>query len=351
MPRVPITLNRSVLREVLRWYAAGVALFLILQLTDVLSTSVGAFLVYDATVMQALGVFGALAPNVLNQSLVLAVPFAVLLAFGRMQGDSELKAMFAAGVRPLSLVWPLALPFALVGVLAYVNAGYVVPAGLARWEKAWFAIYATVPPAPARENYTFAAPGTLFYAGRVRNDTGGPVAQLEGVLVQRGQETVTAASGSWDTVARTWTVPGAWITRPGQDPRQATAPLVFRQPDTLRPPLPPAKQASTAELRARLASGQGTPEERRVDRHQLAARVADPLTAVVFALAAGALGLLLRNRAAAFAAVVVFVGLFYVLWITVPQFARVGAVSPLLAAWLPNLVFLTVAAVLAWRLR
>ena len=48
---------------------------------------------------------------------------------------------------------------------------------------------------------------------------------------------------------------------------------------------------------------------------------------------------------------VVFVGLFYVLWIMAPQFARVGALPPVLAAWLPNLVFLAVAAVLAWRLR
>jgi lipopolysaccharide export system permease protein len=351
MPRVPLTLTRYVLREVLRWYAAGVALFLILQLTDALSTSVGALLVYGATPLQTLSVFGALAPSVLNQSLVLAVPFAVLLAFGRMQGDSELKAMFAAGVRPLQLVWPLALPFALVGALAFVNAGYLVPGGLARWERAWFAIYDQIPPAPTQDNYTFATPGTLFYAGRVRNDGGGRLATLEGVLVQRGQQTVTATSGIWDTARGTWTLEGAWVTRPGEDPRQVATSLVFRQPDTLRPPQPPAKQASTPELRARLASGQGTPEERRVDQHQLAARLADPLTALVFAFAAGTLGLLLRNRAAAFAAVVVFVGLFYVLWITAPQLARVGAVGPVLAAWLPNLAFVLVAAVLAWRLR
>ncbi|MFC0617303.1 LptF/LptG family permease [Deinococcus budaensis] len=351
MPRVPVTLTRSVLREVLRWYAAGVALFLILQLTDALSTSVGAFLAYNATPRQALNVFGTLAPNVLNQALVLSVPFAVLLAFGRMQGDSELKAMFAAGVRPLSLVWPLALPFMLVGALTYLNAGYLVPAGLARFDQAWFAIYGGPVPAPTQDNYTFAAPDALFYAGRVHNEDGGPVAALDGVLVQRGNETVTAPSGLWDTAAQTWTVQGAWITRPGADPRLEPGPLVFAQTDRLRPPSPPAKQVSTPELRARLASAEGTPEERRVDRHQLAARVADPLTAVVFALAAGTLGLLLRNRAAAFAAVVVFVGLFYVLWITAPQFARVGALPPVLAAWLPNLVFLTVAAVLAWRLR
>ncbi|EYB67076.1 permease YjgP/YjgQ [Deinococcus phoenicis] len=348
---MPITLNRYVLREVLRWYAAGLALFLILQLTDALSTTVSYLLLYRATLPEALSAFAAIAPNQLNRSLVLAVPFAVLLAFGRMQGDSELKAMFAAGVRPLSLVWPLALPFVLVGAVAYANAGYLVPAGLGHWDRAWYGIYGQTPPPPSQENYTFAPPGALFYAGRVTNETGGQVAQLSGVLVQRGAETVTAQSGVWDTRQQTWTVQNAWVTRPGEDPRQVQTPLVFAQTDTLEPPRPPGEQVSTPELRARLASGRGTPEESRDDTFQLAKRYADPVTAVVFALAAGALGLLLRNRAAAFAATVVFVGSFYVLWVTVPQLARVGAVPPTLAAWLPNLAFVLVAALLAWRLR
>ncbi|WP_034386355.1 LptF/LptG family permease [Deinococcus sp. YIM 77859] len=351
MPRVPWTLTRFVLREVLRWYAAGLALFLILQLVDALSTTAGALLTYHASPAEALAVFGALAPNVLNRALVLAVPFAVLLAFGRMQGDSEVKAVLAAGVRPLSLVWPLALPFALVGVLAFVNAGYLVPSGLERWEPTWRRIFNQTPPPPSQENYTFAPPGALFYAGRVTNVTGGDVAQLEGVLIERGGETITAQTGLWDTRQHTWTVTHAWVTRPGEDPRLVSTPLVFSQTDTLRPPQRPAEQVSTPRLRERLAAGLGTPEERRADTFELVRRGADPLTPVVFALAAGALGLGLRNRAAGFAAVVVFLVAFYVLWVSVPQLARVGALAPALAAWLPNLVFLLVAAGLAWRLR
>lgn len=351
MPPVPAILIRSVLREVLRWYAAGLALFLVLQLADILSTTVGLLLGYNATPLEALTAFGAFAPTILNRALVLAVPFAVLLAFGRLQGDSELKAMFAAGVRPLSLVWPLALPFVLVGLLAFVNAGYVVPAGLDRWDRAWYGIYGTTPPPPSQDNYTYAPPGALFYAGRVRNDSRSRVAQLDGVLVQRGGETVTAQSGVWDTGKRTWTLTDAWVTRPGEDPRQVRGPLVFPQGDTLSPPQPPANKVSTPRLRERLASARLSPEQRRDDTFQLAARVADPLTPLVFALAAGALGLLIRNRAAAFAAVLVFIVVFYVVWTTAPQLARAGAVEPVLAAWLPNLVFLLFAGLLAWRLR
>lgn len=351
MPRVPLTLIRYVLRQVLRWYVAGVALFLILQLTDTLSTTVSLLLSYDASLPQAARAFVAIAPTFLNRALVLAVPLAVLLAFGRLQGGSELKAMFAAGVRPLRLVWPLALPFVLVGLAAFVNAGYVVPGGLARWDQAWYGIFGRIPPPPAQDNYTYAPPGALYYAGRVHNNAGGSVAQLDGVLIERGGETITAQSGTWDTRKKTWTVRDAWVTRPGQDPRRVTGTLVFPEKDTLRPPPPPAEHVSTPELRARLASERGTPQERRQDRYELAARFAGPVTPVVFALAAGALGLLLRSRAAGFAATVVFLVAFYALWVSVPQLARAGAVAPTLAAWLPNLVFLLVAGLLAWRLR
>jgi lipopolysaccharide export system permease protein len=347
---VPI-LTRAVLSEVLRWYGAGVALFLTLQMVDALSSTVSKLLIYHPPLSKALAAFLSLMPSVLNRTLVLAVPFAILLAFSRMQRDNELKAILASGVRPLSLVWPLALPFALVAVLAYFNAGIWVPAGLANWDRAWYNIYNIPPPPPMQEKYTYAPPGALYYAGRVTNNTGSRVADLQGVMVQRGDETITALYGTWDTRKKTWTLPNAWVTRPGQNPRQQRGDLVIAQNDTLRPPPPQAQQVSNAELRAALAADTLSRKGRRDYAFQLAARVADPVTPVVFALAAGLLGLLIPNRAAAFAAVLVFIVCFYVLWTTVPGLAGAGALNPMLAAWLPNLAFLLVAGGLAWRLR
>ncbi|CAM3515732.1 LptF/LptG family permease [Deinococcus frigens] len=344
-------LTRTVLGEIARWYLAGVALFLTLLMTDALSTTVGKLLIYDPPISQAVAAFLSILPQSLNKTLVLAVPFSILLAFSRMQRDNELKAVLASGIRPLSLVWPLALPFALVGVLAYFNAGTLVPAGLANWDRAWFNIYDQPTPPPQQEKYTYAPPGALYHAGRVVNDQNGQVAQLQGVMVQRGDETITAESGTWDAGKQTWTLLAPWITRPGQNPRQSPTDVVIAQRDTLRPPPPAAQQVSNAELRAALAGDTLSRKGRRDYAFQLAARVADPVTPVVFALAAGMLGLLIRNRAAAFAAVLVFIVCFYVLWTTMPGLAGAGAVNPGLAAWIPNLVFLLLAGGLAWRLR
>ncbi|MFC6616747.1 LptF/LptG family permease [Deinococcus radiophilus] len=346
-------LTRYILRDVLKWYVMGFLLFVVLQMTDVISQTVGAFLNYDATPQQALATLGYNLPLLLNRSLVLAVPFAVLLSFGRMQGDSEIKAMYAAGVKPLSLVWPLALPFVLVGALTFANSGWLAPWANARWYDAWYDIYGMTPVPPTREMYAYSEGETLFYAGRVSTPEGqgNPDAMLSGVMVQRGDEVITADSGSWNTATQTWTLNDAWVTRPGQPPEFSAKLMTFDQKDTLAPPRPEADQLSNAQLRTELASPTLEGAERRTLEHQLAGRTADSFTAMIFALAAGLLGLLMPGRAWAFAAVLLVIVVYYVPWTLGPQLAAGGALTPALVAWLPNLIFIALAAVLAWRLR
>lgn len=351
MPATPLKLPRYVLREVLRMYLAGLALFLILQMTDALSSTVGKALTYKATFAEAGTAFLGILPTFVNRSLVLAVPFGILLGLSRLQRDSEVKALLAAGVRPLSVVWPLLLPFALVGALAFVNAGSVVPAGLDRWDRTWYGIFGMATPIPSQDRYTYAPPGALYYAGRVLNDSGGQSAQLSGVMVQRGDEILTAQTGRWDAAARTWVLDSPWVTRTGKAPAQQTGPVTVPQQDRLEPPPPDPKKISNAQLRAELARGDLGREARRDYSYQLAARYADPFTPVAFALAAGALGLLFRSRAAATAAVIVFIAGFYVLWETMPTLARSGAIGPEVAAWLPSVLFTLIGLGLAWRLR
>lgn len=349
---VPLLLSRYVIREVLQWYAAGFALFMILQMVDALTTTVSYMLSYHVGLGGAVEIFGALIPSFLNRGLVLSVPFAVLLAFGRLQGNNEIKAMFAAGVRPLSLVLPLILPFAVVGAVAYWNADYAAPEGMGRYQSIWrkYMGYSDQPPL-SQTNYTYASQGRLFHAGQVYAQAGSPVAQLNGVLVQQGDKTMTVSSGQWDTARKVWILPQPWVSQLGRDPYQEQQVLELPQNDSLKPPQRPNDEVSSAKLRARLAAGGQSPEERRADQMELQRRFADPFTPISFALAAGALGLLLRNRAAGFAATVVMTGGFYVLWAMAPELAKVGAVSPVLAAWFPNLVFLAVASALLWRLR
>lgn len=344
-------LARYLMADVLRMYGLGLLLFMILQLTDVLSSTVGFAMRYHASAAQLGQSLLALAPDKLNRALVVAVPFAILLSLSRMQKDSEIKAILAAGVRPFSLIWPLVLPFALVGVLAFYNASSAVPAGWVRWYDLIYNMAGSSPPVASQDKYTYAPPGALFYAGKVTPTPDNHSAQLYGVMVQRGAETLTANSGLWDAQAGTWQLDTPWQTVVGQLPKQLPT-LTVAQSDKLLPPPPEARKASNAALRAELARGNLLPETRRQYQYTLAARYADPFTPIAFALAAGALGLLFRSRVAAMGAVVVFIATFYVLWwVLMPQLARTGAVSPVVAAWLPSTLYLLLGLGLAWRLR
>lgn len=343
-------LPRYVLREVLGMYVLGVALFVILQVTDIISTTVGKAIEHQASIQEALTAFLAYLPTLMNRSLVLAIPFAILLAFSRLQRDSEIKAMQAAGTRPLRLVWPLALPFAVVAMVAFWNAATIAPAGLQKWDDTWYGIFGSAP-IISEMKYTYAPPGALFYAGQVIPDSTGRRARLNGVMVQRGNETLTAQSGEWDAETKSWILEAPWVARVGKIPYQEARPVIIPQKDTLQAPPKEAKKVSNAVLRDTLANKRLSKEDQRLYQHQLAARYADPLTAIIFALAAGVLGLLIRSRVVATATVIVFVISFYVVWTIMPELARSGGLNPVLAAWVPNILFMCLALWLMWRLR
>ena len=345
-----------VLREVVPWYLGGVLLFLTLQMTDVLSSTVGYLLAYRVKPVQALGLFANLLPGLLNKCLVLSVPFAVLLAFGRLAKDSEFKAAMAAGVRPLALLVPLALPALLVGTLAYYNAGWLTPDSQARWWNSYYrVVFNQAAPPPSTRNYAYAQGDSFFSAGRVQNDDGGARAQLTGVLVVQGDRVYSSQYGVWDAPAHTWTLQGGTSVMADGVPRPLVGTLVLSQNDVLKRPDTEPNQTSTPALQAQLAALNrltALPDEhKRVVAFELSRRVADPFTPLAFVLAAGALGLLVSNRAWAAASVILFIFGFYVLWSTMPSLAQAGALSPGLAAWLPNLVFLLLGGGLAWRLK
>ncbi len=117
-----------------------------------------------------------------------------------------------------------------------------------------------------------------------------------------------------------------------------------------RPP-PPTDQSSTPQLRRLLKTQAVGSEAYRRTAYELDRRLADALTPLIFVLAAGTLGLSLSNRAWAVGSVILFLVVFYALWSTAPQLAAVGALPPLLAAWLPNALFAVFGLALAWRLR
>ncbi|AFZ67532.1 putative permease [Deinococcus peraridilitoris DSM 19664] len=335
-------------------YAAGFAVFLLLTTTDLISSIVGALLRNNASFALGLELYLARLPFLIGWVLPLAVPFAILIGFGRLAKDSELKALAAGGVRPISTLWPLVLLGLLVSAFGFYNANVLTPSGNVRFNDAWTRVWFNGSPnPPSQDLYTFRSQNgdTLFYAGRVQgdqNDSGR--ATLSGVLIQTPTVTYSAQTGIWDARRKVWEFRSYWETRSDRPPVFRAETRRVRQTDLLRPPSAPPEHLTLGELRQRARDTSLDIRDQRSYRFELQRRFADPLTALGFALAAGSLGLLLRNRAWSFAAIVLLIFSFYVVWSAMPQLVKLGAVPEMLAAWLPNVLLLLTSLIVARRL-
>ncbi|WP_170131018.1 LptF/LptG family permease [Deinococcus yavapaiensis] len=348
MPR----LAWSIAREVVPLYAVGFLLFLLLSTTDLMSTIAGFMLRSQTPPLLALEFYVNYLPTILGRILPAAVVFAVLIAFGRMAKDSEFKAIAAAGVRPLSMLWPLGVIGLVVTGLTFVNANVIAPDSNVRMLSAWYRMYNSVPQVPNEKRYAHREGDSFFYAGTVQTDPKvATKALLQGILVQQTGVTYTASTGSWDAARQTWTLDGYWETRDGGSPTYVPQPREFKQGDVLRPATKPPEQLGLAQLRAKAADTSQDVRDLRAARFELYRRFADPFAALGFALAAGALGLLLPNRAWAFASVVLLILGTYIVWSLMPQLVRVGSISEMTAAWLPSVLLLLFALGMSWRLR
>ena len=95
--RLPLYL----VREVAPLYAFGVATLLVLLLIDLFASLLGYLFRFRPPVSLIFQVVLDRLPFLLSYSLAPALAFAILVGLGRVAKDSELKAAFANGVRPL----------------------------------------------------------------------------------------------------------------------------------------------------------------------------------------------------------------------------------------------------------
>lgn len=352
MPLVRSRLGLYVLGEVLPLYVGGLLLFLTLLTTDKITSVAGVFIRNHAPFSLAVQLYLTYLPGFADQALTLAVPFAVLLAFGRLGKDSEIKAALATGVRPLMLLLPLLGAALLVSVGVYLNTSLLTPAGNARYQAVIYRIFYNTDPAPPQTDlYAKAIGGRLYYAGSVRPRPGAAgTADLFGAMVQGAEGTYTAQNGTWDGNAKTWTLYDAWQVDPQGVPHFLRGQSTFPQTDRVAVPEAPPEQLSFAALRARLADPGVDARQHRQDLYEWQRRFANALAALGFAFTAGALGLILRDRAWSFGALVLLVFGYWVLWSSMPQLVAAAALSPVLAAWLPDALLVLVGLLFLRRL-
>jgi lipopolysaccharide export system permease protein len=347
-------LARYLLRESAGLYALGVAAFCLLLSIDFLTVWARFLLEQNATLATVGRLMLYQLPWFLHLSLPIAVVFAVLLATGRLAKDSELKAAYALGVRPSSLLGPLLGFGLLVSALSLVNNGFLEPLGKVAYDRLVASFFYERPPAAAQSEVAYFIAGQgIYYAGRIRAKDDNPEqAALTGLLILREDGSlISAPRGLWDSQARQWRLESVTELANGTLTRHAELilPFVTQSPAAA---LARSETLTLSQLWQLYQDGLRSGADTRRPLFEFHRRVADAFSALVFALIAGVLGLNLRGRSAGFAWTIILLVLFYFIWTLSGDLFEQRVLSPVAAAWFTSGAVGAVGALLAWwRLR
>jgi lipopolysaccharide export system permease protein len=356
-----------IVRETLPLYLPFVLVLTLMMLIDTLSWSIGKIIENNISLDLVLRYFINRVPFALTYAISPSLCITILLALGRMAKDSEIKALWAAGVQPAKLLWPFVGLGLLVGSLSFYNSNMLLPRASKQWEDDWYRITGSGPSDPSLtiQSYSDQKTHTLFHAGRIQvkklgSNSSNPrdinaVAQfdennyeLSGIMIQTPKETLTARTGNWNKRAGSWELFNVFrtphlannaSTRPNPPTSEVRLVVPFTGDASFNPFSLPPKNLYLQELLARVKSTGITVKEHFEAEFELHRRFSDPVAALLLAVLGGALGLTISNRA--WAAVVVFGLLFgyWTFWTFGKSLAETQALTPILAAWLPAMVF------------
>ncbi len=300
-------------------------------------------------------------PKIFTEVLQVAVLLACLLSLGNLARNNEVLAMKMGQIGALRIALPC------IGV------------GLAASALAWIAVEYVAPPASERAlniertqvrrlpAYRITRDSDIWY--RAQDDRFVHISLIEaqsGII--RGMS-IFELSPAFDLLRRIdareatfgpqgWTVHDGYQLELDKNPiritpfTQMTLSLKERPEEFARVARSP-EEMTYAQLREyidRLVKSGVTATRYLVDLH---AKVATALASLIMAILGVSFGLR-TNRSGVMLWVAACIPMGFVYWVVLQlgiQFGRAGSIPPLVAAWLPNLVFGTAGVISLWRLR
>jgi lipopolysaccharide export system permease protein len=139
LPR-PTILDRYVVREVLPPTGLGLLLFTFILLLDQITNLMKVLVSRGADLATVLRAFAYLLPSIFSVTIPMAFLLGVLLAFGRLASDSEIVALRASGVSPLSLLRPVVSLSLVTAFLTFYVYAVLGPAANQAYREIIFAL-------------------------------------------------------------------------------------------------------------------------------------------------------------------------------------------------------------------
>jgi len=350
--------DRYVWREMALPFASGIAGFVLILLGNNLFELLRLVGTRGVSAWTVGALLGLQLPSVTVWALPFATLLATSLAINRLGRDSEITALRMSGLSLRRCLWPTMLVGLAASAAAFVVGEYVAPPATARADRMlWRALLRN--PVPFIREHVFFSAGDRYqiYVGQVDPRTH----TLRDVMIyeRRGGPypvVTTAARGRWE--GDVWHLeqgvqhhygPDGLVTHE-QKFRKGRFPLGHDISHTWFDQKRP-EAMSAGELRERMSAfaRSGIDVGRLTMIYQF--KLALPLASLVVALLAGPLGVRFW-RSGSLVGLMLAIGLaggYRVLMDWSRVLAERGALSPALAAWSPNLVFVVFALWLLWR--
>lgn len=289
------------------------------------------------------------APGFLNLTMPVGMALAASLVISRLTRETELTAMRSAGASVIRILIPTMLFGAVVGVANFFVVDQLVPHSELRADSIERQIGVLAAAPSFAQNKYIQLNNYQAFIGTIQKESKKVLHLSDILLVSHPQphvvQLIEASSGTY--AQGKWLLNQAYI-RQFKGPSMIQYQVKKQFPisdkiviaDLYVPPAP--EQLDVQQLRAAIAQTIKLGQSPQVLEVQYDTRFSLPFACVIFAFTASVLAILF-SRMGGFAGILVSILIVDLYWnvyvISTDIFGKTGTLSPIVAAWLPNIIF------------
>lgn len=355
-------INRYLIREISTIFLLGLAIFTMVLLMGRMVKLLEMVVSNGVPLWDVARLIMYLLPSFLVLTIPMALLLAVLLAFGRLSGDNEITVLKACGVSLADLLPPVLIFAAMATAGALYISVVAVPWGNVRFKEFSLQVARKTSESLMQERiFRDDIPGIVMYVDTIDRTRGA----LKGVMIHDARDpqrpiTIFAHEGVVDSgnseTVLTMLLYNGTIHTTGNKLEyrhvQFDQYLLTAKLNTGNVALNRAERDMTASQLFAGSSDMTLPPVRRLKMaSELHVRFAFPFATLVFAVIAIPLGVQNRRsgKGGGFTMSIIVLLVYYVIMSFLRTLAEKGSLPPLIALWLPNLLFLGVGLLLLYR--
>jgi lipopolysaccharide export system permease protein len=360
MIKIPGTkiIDRYIITQVMSYFLGVVSLLTILLIMETM------FELMEMLINKKVPIFNVLELLIyrLPAFLVLTFPIALLgsseLAIAQMSTNNEIAAMRTGGISFRRIMKPFVIAAIFISLLSFVTNDYIVPEANHISQNIIREIVLKKGPPQIQRNVFFRdAENRYFYINRLDEEN----MIMREIMVyemtrERFPRVITAKEGSW--VEDTWELKYGTIYNYNEEGK-ITYEMVFQDMEIIvkeelqnffkNQRTPQEMSSSELKQQIQILSDAGVDTNNfEVDYH---VKFSYPLVGVIFALIGVPLGTQMKKSTKA-TGIIISIGLvflYYVVYSLSRSMGRGGMIDPLVASWIPNLIFLALGIILVYR--